>query len=127
MIPSRPYLLRAMHEWIVDNGLTPYILVDAKQDGVQVPAGYVQDDRIVLNISPRAVQGYHQDNEWILFNARFNGQSLPLSVPIKAVLAIYARENGQGMMFDSEEQVMTAALAPASPAAAKRPHLQLVE
>lgn len=130
MTPSRPYLVRAMHEWIVDNTLTPYLLVDAEQDGVQVPGSYVKDGRIVLNISPRAVQNYHQDNDWILFNARFSGQQYDINVPVRAVLAIYARENGQGMMFDPDEEFDSsdrAATQERSAAPASKPHLEVVK
>lgn len=99
MTSSRPYLLRAIHEWIVDNGMTPQIVVDAQQERVQVPAAYVHDGKIVLNISSAAVRGLSLDNEWVTFNARFGGTTFHIVVPVHAVLAIMARENGVGMAF----------------------------
>ena len=104
MTSSRPYLIRALYQWIVDNGVTPYILVDALIEGVDVPAQYIQDNKIVLNIAPTAVHGLTLGDDVITFNARFSGKSTDLFVPIDAVLAIYARENGQGMMFSEEPQ-----------------------
>jgi len=102
MTSSRPYLIRALYQWIVDNGVTPYILVDALVDGVDVPPQHIQDNKIVLNIAPMAVQGLTLGDELISFSARFSGKSVDLMVPTEAVLAIYARENGQGMMFNDE-------------------------
>jgi len=102
MTSSRPYLIRALYQWIVDNGVTPYILVDALVDGVDVPPQHIQDNKIVLNIAPMAVQGLNLGDDEISFSARFSGQSVTLLVPTNAVLAIYARENGQGMMFNDE-------------------------
>ena len=97
MTSHRPYLLRALYEWIGDNGLTPHILVDATRPGVRVPAHAVKDGRIVLNIAGRAVGHLQMDNDDVRFSARFGGVSHAVIVPIDAVLAIYARENGQGM------------------------------
>ncbi len=102
MTSSRPYLIRALYQWIVDNGVTPYILVDALIEGVDVPPQYVQDNKIVLNIAPMAVQGLTLGDDVITFSARFSGESVNLLVPTEAVMAIYARENGQGMMFNEE-------------------------
>src|SRR3546814_5727070 len=93
----RPYLLRALYEWIADNGMTPHVLVDATQAGVRVPPHTVKDGRVVLNIADRAVARLEMDNDSIRFTARFGGVSHPVTVPISAVLAIYARETGQGM------------------------------
>ena len=104
MNSSRPYLIRAIHEWIVDSDLTPHIVVDADAEGVRVPPAYVKDGQISLNISASAVHGLSMDNEWILFDARFGGKSFQVSVPTGAVLAIFARENGAGMSFGEEEQ-----------------------
>ena len=103
MTSSRPYLIRALHEWVLDNDMTPYLLVDATQEGVDVPRQSVQDGKIVLNISPQAVQGLLLSNERVEFSARFGGVSSHVSVPTAAVLAIYARENGRGMVFAEEE------------------------
>lgn len=103
MSSNRPYLLRAMHEWINDNGLTPYMLVDASVAGVHVPPESVKDGRVVLSIASRAVAQFEIGNEVVRFLARFGGVSHAIQVPIWAVLAIYAQENGQGMMFQAEE------------------------
>ena len=103
MTSSRPYLIRAIHEWIVDNGMTPHIVVNADAQGVRVPPEYVNDGQISLNISAAAVHGFSMDNEWILFDARFGGKSFQVSVPTGAVLAIFARENGAGMSFGEDE------------------------
>jgi stringent starvation protein B len=103
MTSSRPYLLRAIYQWIVDNGLTPHILVNAEDEQVQVPRQYVEQGKIVLNIAPMAVHGLMLGNEDVTFNARFGGTPMDIYVPMGRVLAIYARENGQGMMFGEEE------------------------
>ncbi|WP_169334094.1 ClpXP protease specificity-enhancing factor [Marinobacter nanhaiticus] len=102
MTSSRPYLVRAFNEWILDNNCTPYILVDAGVQGVQVPAEHVANGQIVLNISPSAVKGLMIGNSALEFSARFGGVPMQVSVPLIAVLAIYARENGEGMVFGSE-------------------------
>ncbi|MBS1211922.1 MAG: stringent starvation protein [Proteobacteria bacterium] len=103
MSPLKPYLIRAVYEWIVDNECTPYLLVDAEANGVIAPRQYVEDGRIVLNLRPQAVQGLSMGDQQIAFSARFGGQPMQVSVPTTAVLAIYARENGRGMVFDSNE------------------------
>ncbi len=128
MTSNRPYLLRAVHEWICDNGLTPYILVDAGKPGVQVPPQAVSEGRVVLNLAPRAVARLEIGNEKITLMARFSGVSRPVSVPIAAVQAIYARENGQGMLL-AEDPAGTAPAGASgdSPAAATdAPSLQAV-
>lgn len=102
MTSHRPYLLRALYEWIADNGMTPHVLVDAQQPGVRVPADTVKDGRVVLNIADRAVARLELDNESVRFTARFAGVSYPVVVPIPAVLAIYARETGQGMALPED-------------------------
>jgi stringent starvation protein B len=102
MTSNRPYLVRAIYQWVSDNGLTPYLLVDARQPDVQVPLGSVKDGQIVLNIAMRAVSDLDLGIERIRFMARFSGVSQLVSVPLGAVLAIYAQENGQGMMFPAE-------------------------
>ena len=105
MTSSRPYLIRAMYQWIVDNGMTPHLLANASVDGCMVPDAYIQDGKIVLNIAPMAIGGLVLGDEDITFGARFNGVSETIYVPIKAVEAIYARENGQGMMFSDDESL----------------------
>ncbi len=102
MTPSRPYLTRALFEWILDNDFTPYVLVDASIVGVQVPKEHVKAGQIVLNVSPNAVRDLLIDNEAVQFNARFGGVPQNIYVPIMAVMAIYAKENGQGMVFGHE-------------------------
>ncbi len=104
MTTSRPYLIRAIYEWIVDNNLTPYLLVNAKIDGVVVPEHFIENGKIILNVNPSAVVGLEMGNEQIHFSARFSGQSMDLFVPIQAVLAVYARENGRGMVFNEEDE-----------------------
>ena len=99
MTSSRPYLLRAVYEWIADNGLTPQIVVDAQHEQVRVPTAYVRDGKIVLNVSSTAVRGLSLGNERVEFSARFGGASFDVFVPVGAVLAIMARENGTGMSF----------------------------
>lgn len=102
MTSHRPYLLRALNEWIADNGMTPHLLVDATQAGVQVPASAVKEGKVVLNIAERAVVRLLIDNEAVSFTARFGGVSQAVHVPIGAVLAIYSRETGQGMALPDE-------------------------
>lgn len=102
MTSHRPYLLRALYEWIADNGMTPHVLVDATHGGVRVPPHTVKDGRVVLNIADRAVAKLEMDNDSIRFTARFGGVSQPVVVPIAAVLAIYARETGQGMALPDD-------------------------
>lgn len=101
--PTRPYLARAIYEWICDNNLTPYLLVDATQPNTRVPEQFIQDGQIVLNIVPHAVHQLHMSNDAITFSARFGGVSRDIYVPLYAVLGIYARENGQGLFFDPNE------------------------
>jgi stringent starvation protein B len=103
MTSSRPYLIRAIYQWIVDNGLTPYILVDASDEEMVIPRQYVEDGKIVLNIAPMAIRSLTLGNDEITFNARFGGQPMEVATPVSQVLATYARENGQGMMFQDEE------------------------
>ncbi|WP_201615796.1 ClpXP protease specificity-enhancing factor [Psychrobacter urativorans] len=101
--PTRPYMVRALYQWIEDNALTPYLMVDATADNVQIPTEHVQDGRIVLNIASRATGGMSIENDFIHFSARFGGVSQEIWVPITAVLGIYAKENSQGMFFDPNE------------------------
>lgn len=137
MKSSRPYLLRALYEWIVDSGSTPHILVSTEQPNVVVPAGYAKDGQIVLNISPTAVRYLEMGNELITFEGRFGGVSQGLSIPVSAVLAVYARENGQGMFFELDEPDAAfegesededaASEAPAPAPARSRSHLTVVK
>ncbi len=116
-IPTKPYLIRAIHEWCVDNGLTPYVAVSVDERAV-VPAEHVRNGEIVLNVSGAATSRLLLGNEWIEFQARFGGAVRDLSIPVDRVTAIYARENGQGMAF---EVASTAALGPAANAGDAQP------
>ncbi len=137
MSSHRPYLLRALHEWITDNGMTPHLLVDAAQSGVQVPVHTVKDGKVVLNIAARAVARLELGNDDIRFTARFGGVSHAVRVPIAAVLAIYARETGQGMTLPEdtsaaapEEQPQTTPHAPGeddTPTPKRGGHLRIVK
>ncbi|MCW3149864.1 ClpXP protease specificity-enhancing factor [Stutzerimonas stutzeri] len=102
MTSSRPYLVRALYEWIVDNDCTPHLLVNAEYPNVQIPSGFASDGQIVLNVAPSAVRHLQMDNVAIAFEGRFGGVPHSLYIPSDAVMAIYARENGQGMVFEIE-------------------------
>ena len=103
LTPTRPYLARAIYEWICDNNLTPHLLVDATQPNTLVPEQFIQDGQIVLNIAPHAVHKLNMSNDAITFSARFGGVSRDIYVPLNAVMGIYARENSQGLFFDPNE------------------------
>jgi len=103
MTSNRPYLLRALYDWITDNGLTPHVLVDAEFAGVDVPDHAVQQGKVVLNVATGATENLQLENETIFFKARFSGKPYQITVPMAAVIAIYARENGQGMMFAQDD------------------------
>lgn len=112
MISRRPYLLRAMHEWISDSGHTPHLVVDAGVTGVDVPRQFVKDGKIVLNVSWSATAQLKLGNDEITFSGRFGGASMMVFVPVNAVLAIYARETGQGMIFSDDEPAPSGAEPP---------------
>ena len=105
MKSRRPYLLRAIHEWISDSECTPHIVVDAGVTGVEVPRQYVRDGKIVLNVSWNATAHLKLGNDELSFSGRFGGVGMTVRVPVEAVLAIYARETGQGMIFTDDEAV----------------------
>ena len=105
-----------MHEWMLDNGFTPHIVVDAKREGVRVPEAHVKDGKIVLNVSPTATHGLVLGNEFVSFGARFGGVSFELVVPVDAVLGIYARETGQGMIFSEADSPPQPPAPPSEPA-----------
>ncbi|MEY8263685.1 MAG: ClpXP protease specificity-enhancing factor [Bermanella sp.] len=121
MTPSRPYLMRALYEWIQDNDSTPYVLVDANILEVQVPQEHVNDGQIVLNINGGAVRDLLIDNEAMSFSARFSGVTQNIYVPIVAVLAIYAKENGEGMVFGNEAGAPDPSETPPPPKPKERP------
>lgn len=102
MTPRRPYLLRAFYDWLLDNQLTPHLVVDVMRPDVQVPMEFARDGQIVLNIAPRAVGNLQLGDDEVTFNARFGGVPRQVLVPMAAVLAIYARENGAGTLFEPE-------------------------
>ncbi|MGJ0490445.1 ClpXP protease specificity-enhancing factor [Methylobacter sp.] len=103
MTSLKPYLIRSIYEWIIDNNLTPHLLVDAENSDAVLPQEFIEDGKIVLNIRPEAIQGLSLGNEEIQFNARFGGKPMHIVTPIAAVMAIYAKENGKGMIFDHED------------------------
>ena len=131
----RPYLIRAVYDWATDNGCTPHMLVAADYPGVIVPQEFVQEGRITLNIAPMAVQGLNLEIEPLWFSARFSGRSFEVSVPSGAVLAVFARENGEGIVFNEVEPVMPGDVTPPSTEPPKPPskpaggrsHLKLVK
>lgn len=100
---TKPYLVRALYEWIVDNECTPYVIINADAENVEVPKQYIEDGRIILNISEEAVRDFQITNEYLEFNARFNGVATQVYSPVTAILAIYAQENGHGMVFSEED------------------------
>ena len=127
MTPSRPYLIRAMYEWIVDNGMTPHILADAQNDVVKIPHQYEENGKIVLNISPTAVKALDLGKKAVSFEARFDGNPMEVIIPIEYVLAIYTRENGQGMMFADEDNLPPGDGTDDSSSKPKHPHLRIVK
>ena len=119
MTSSRHYLIRAMYQWIADNGMTPHLLIDAEQDDVIVPAEHIQNGKIILNIAPMAISSLVLGDDEITFSARFSGQSMGIFIPVGAVLAIYAKENGQGMMFTDDDSAVSADDGDGEPASVK--------
>ena len=131
MTPSKPYVIRAIYDWIVDNNCTPHVLIDAAADGVVVPDDYVTDGQIVLNISPAAVVSLQLGNDAVSFSGRFGGIPLDVLLPLDSVLGIYARENGQGMIFDDDEELGDPTPPPEPdpivPGSARKPSLKLIK
>ncbi|MDB2384626.1 ClpXP protease specificity-enhancing factor [Endozoicomonas sp.] len=138
MTSSRPYMARALYEWILDNNCTPYILVDATREHVEVPTEFVADGQIVLNISPAAVRTLDIGNDILTFDGRFGGRAQTIFVPMDALMAIYAKENGQGMVFEVEAspaegdegfmaQAPEQASEPPKPSKSSRPTLKVVK
>ena len=109
MTSSKPYLVRALYEWILDNDNTPYILVDTSSDQVSIPNGIASDGKVVLNLAPAAIQNLEMTNDFISFSARFNGVGEQIFVPVPSLLAVYARENGEGMMFPNDDDANSTA------------------
>ncbi len=135
MTPSKPYLIRAIYDWLVDNNLTPYIVVDTSNKDVQVPNDHVEDGKIILNISPNACRGLHLENDRIVFSARFSGVVKQLYFPPSTVQAIYAKENGRGMVFSDDDDTTggdepSNISSPAKPSATTRkgrPNLKVIK
>lgn len=127
MTPLKPYLIRAIYDWILDNQLTPHLLVDAEHPQAVLPMQFVQDGRIILNIRPQAVEALDLANEAIEFNTRFSGKSTYVKAPIGAVLAIYAKENGKGMVFEPEEYDENEPPPPPQPLKKEKPKLRIVK
>ncbi|MCF1427321.1 MAG: ClpXP protease specificity-enhancing factor [Shewanella sp.] len=140
MTPQRPYLLRAYYEWLLDNDLTPHLVVDAHVDGTLVPQQYVKDGQIVLNLTPSAIGSLQMGNDFVEFDARFGGVPQQILLPLASIIAIYARENGAGVVFEMEEAYMTDQTIESEPevmpeveeppvqeTAPKKPHLTVVK
>ena len=128
MTSNRPYLLRALFDWICDNGATPYLLVDANAPGVQVPSEHIEDGKIVLNISPNAVRSLVIGDDVLGFDARFSGREMALAVPIPAVRAIFARETQEGMTFPEESvEKSPADKSKADPTSSNVSHLKIIK
>jgi stringent starvation protein B len=129
MTSNRPYLLRALYEWIADNQMTPHVLVEAGADGVDVPDQAIQKGKVILNVDHSAVRELELGNDWLTFKARFSGNEHNVSVPVNAVLAIYAKENGQGMMFAQDDEFIPPPDPDSDPGTKpdKRPHLTIVK
>lgn len=106
MTPRRPYILRALYDWLLDNGLTPHLVVDADFPGTEIPRQFVQDGQIVLNVAPSAVHALRFENTEVVFRARFAGQDQQVFLPMGSLLAIYARENGAGTIFEPEQGLL---------------------
>lgn len=139
MTSKRPYLLRALYQWVLDNQSTPHVLIDATAAGVEVPPSTVKDGQVVLNLAPHAIANLDMGDDELCFNARFSGVSQRIRAPIGAVIALYARENGEGMMFPPEDADLVeladgalpaaddAELEPPSPPPRSRSHLKVVK
>ena len=128
-LPKRPFLLRAMHQWIAECGHTPHVIVDAAREGAEVPRAYVKDGKIVLNLSEGATQRLHMGNEEVEFDARFAGEIHHVRFPVSAVLGIYARETGEGMVFSEQDlgPEPPTRPTPAEEGGARRPQLKVVK
>ena len=126
MTPLKPYLIRAVYEWIVDNDLTPHLLVNADNNKGILPVDYIEDGKIVLNIRPQAVEALSLGNDLIEFNARFSGKPMTISASVNAVMAIYAKENGKGLVFDLENNDGDVPPPPEQPTPGK-PSLRVVK
>ncbi len=127
MTSNKPYLIRALNEWILDNQLTPFLLVDTSVKGVEVPEQHIKDGKIILNVTPSAIQEIAFEDEWIYFSARFSGQPFMINIPVSAVLAIYAKENGREIMFAEEEPLAVDTAEVEQKESSKKPVLAVVK
>lgn len=124
---TKPYFIRAMYEWMLENCLTPHLIVNAQTGGVEVPTQYVEDGKIVLNIAPSAARDLHVGNECLSFKARFRGTALDIRVPVQAVEAIYAKETNSGMAFPSYDTLLHDPTEPPGPKRSKKPQLKVIK
>ncbi len=127
MTPLKPYLIRSIYEWIVDNDTTPHLLVDAEHPNAQVPEQFIEEGKIVLNVRPAAIHGLSLGDQEIEFSAQFSGKSMHIIVPIRAVLAIYAKENGRGMVFNPEDEEDDNLPPPTEAPPKAKPQLRIVK
>ena len=125
MTSHRPYLLRAMHQWVLDNNLTPYVIVNTSGPDVEVPPGHSENDRIVLNLSPSAIRNLSITNDALQFDGRFGGRAFHVRAPIAAVMAVYAKETGQGMAFETDSSAESKRPAPSDPTPGS--HLRVIK
>ena len=125
MTSHRPYLLRAMHEWVLDNNFTPYVIVNTGGPDVEVPPGHSENGRIVLNLSPSAIRNLNITNDSLEFDGRFGGRAFHVRAPIAAVLAVYAKETGQGMAFEADSNAGPEHPAPPDPTPGS--HLRVIK
>ena len=127
MLPKRSYLLNAAYSWVADNDMTPYLLVDAEQKDVVVPTEFVKDGQIVLNVGMTAVRHLIMDKEAVSFEARFSGKPMQVYVPMRAALALYAKENGDGLVFPEEDFDLEPTPTPTPPEPKKGFQLKVVK
>jgi stringent starvation protein B len=121
----RPYLLRAMHQWVLDNNFTPYVIVNTSGPDVEVPPGHSENGRIVLNLSPSAIRNLSITNDVLQFDGRFSGRAFHVCAPIAAVMAVYAKETGQGMAFETDSNAESERPAPSDPTPGS--HLRVIK
>ena len=124
---KRPYLIRAMHEWMTDNSLTPYVVVAADTEGLSVPEGRASDGKIILNVSYAATRNFALADDRMSFETRFGGIAERVDVPLSAVIGIYAKESGQGMIFSDDEATPAESGEPSSSTPSERPTLKIVK
>ncbi len=127
MTSLKPYLIRSLYEWIVDNDMTPYLLVNAEHPDAVLPEAFIENNQIVLNVRPAAVQNLLLGDDEVEFNARFSGKPMHVIAPVNAILAVYAQENGQGMVFDPNEEAENDAFSENKKPTNKRPQLRIVK